>query len=253
MSKERDQLAYQMYLQREDYFFHQPYHNEIDFYDAVAQGDIAFIEDLKRKYPVSSQPEENGKGRLSEDPVRNERYHFVVNAAIITRKCIEAGLMQEEAYTLSDLYIQTADTLYTISELQKLNDAMVLDFAKLMQIVRKNKSYSNHIRYCIKYIHENLHTKITIPKLAEKTELNASYLSTLFKKETGMTIHAHIQKKRLETAANILSRTDHSCSAIAQSLCFSSQSHFIQTFQKFYGITPGEYRRTHAQNFSKHS
>ena len=248
MSKERDKLAYQMYLQREDYFFHQPYHNEIDFYDAVTQGNIAYIEDLKRKYPVSNQPEENGKGKLFDDPVRNERYHFIINTAIITRKCMESGLMEEEAYTLSDLYIQKADLLQTISELRDLNDAMVMDFAGLMQIVHHNQSYSNHIRSCIKYIHDNLHTKITIANLSEVTGLNASYLATLFKKETGMTIHAFIQKKRLETATNILCRTDHSCSAIAHSLCFSSQSHFILAFQKHYGMTPGEYRRKNSQN-----
>lgn len=250
MSKERDKLVYQMYLQREDYFFHQPYLNEIDFYDAVAQGNIEFIEELKRKYPASNQPEDDGKGKLSEDPVRNERYHLIVNVAIITRKCIEAGLLEEEAYTLSDLYIQKADLVQTITELRELNDAMVMDFAGLMQIVHHNQSYSNHIRICIKYIHENLNTKITIANLSTVTELNASYLATLFKKETGMTIHAYIQKKRLETAANILCRTNHSCSAIAHSLCFSSQSHFILAFQKYYGITPGEYRRKNSQSHS---
>lgn len=247
MSKERDKLAYQMYLQREDYFFHQPYHNEIDFYDAVAHGDIAYIEDQKRKYPASSQPEDDGKGKLSDDPIRNERYHFIVNTAIITRKCIEAGLMQEEAYTLSDLYIQKSDTLQSISELRELNDSMVMDFAGLMQIVHKNQCFSHHIRFCIKYIHENLHTKITISDLAKQTKLNASYLATLFKKETNMTIHSYIQKKRLETAANILIRTNHPCSAIAHSLCFSSQSHFILAFQKQYGLTPGEYRKKNLQ------
>lgn len=243
MNTKRDELVYQMYLQREDYFLHHPYQKEKDFYDAVAQGDIAYIEELKRKYPPTDRTDINGKGTLSKNPVRNERYHLIVNVAIITRKCIEAGLMQEEAYTLSDIYIQMADRTQTVKELRELNDAMVMDFAILMQTLEQNSCFSKHVRSCIKYIHENLHTKITIAGLAKLTGLNSTYLATLFKKETGMTIHSYIQKKRLETAANILLQTNQPCSVIADSLCFSSQSHFIQAFQKYYGITPRKYRQ----------
>ncbi len=235
-----------MYLQREDYFLHHPYHKEKDFYDAVAQGDIGYIKELKRKYPPTDKKEVNGKGTLSDDPVRNERYHLIVNTAIITRKCIEAGLMQEEAYTLSDIYIQMADRTQTVKELRVLNDSMVMDFAELMQKLHQNKCCSKHVRSCIQFIHENLHTRITIVRLAELTGLNHTYLAALFKKETGMTIHAYIQKKRLETAANILVQSNYSCTSIANSLSFSSQSHFIQAFQKYYGITPGEYRRKYS-------
>ena len=245
MHTKKHKLDYQLYLQKENHFLHQPYRNEYNFYEAVAHGDLQYIEYIKNKYPVSEQ-ENNGKGELSADPVRNERYHFIVNVAIITRKCIEFGLPQEKAYTLSDLYIRTSDTLHTIQELRQLNDDMVMDYALLMKNLHKKKFSSPYILQCVKYIDDHLHAKVTISDIAEELGLNACYLSTLFKKETGITIHSYLQKKRLETAANILSQTDHTYSSIANTLGYSSQSHFIQVFHKYYGITPAQYRKQHA-------
>lgn len=236
---EKIDLNYQLYINREEFFIHQPYSNELDFYTAVKQGNIAFIEYIKKKYPPT---DDDGKGRLSKDPVRNERYHFIVNVSIITRNCIDGGLTQEEAYTLSDLFIQKADALTTIAELRKLNDDMVYHFTNLMKKLHTRKITSLPVSRCIHFIYDNLHTKMTIESLSNHLNLNSSYLATLFKKETGYTVHSFIQNKRLETAETMLKCTDYSYAYIAHTLCFSSQSHFIRLFRKRNHMTPKEYR-----------
>lgn len=238
-------LDYQLFLQREDNFFHQPYSNELVFYSAVKNGNIEFIEACREQYkePPKNPPVSNGKGILSGNPIRNERYHLIVNVAIITRSCIEGGLPSEDAYTLSDLYIRQADITNTIEELQKLNDEMVREFTLRMKKLRTEHIISRHVSNCINYIYNHLDERITTETLGKVTGLNPCYLSTLFKKETGITIHRFIQNKRLETAKNMLKNSNYSYTDISSSLCFSSQSHFIQCFQKQYGITPAEYRK----------
>lgn len=241
---EKINLDYQLFLQKEEQFFHQPYNNEITFYTAIKQGNIEYIEEIKKKYggDNESPKEMNGKGTLSKDPVKNERYHLIVNAAIITRNCIEGGLPQENAYTLSDLYIRLADETNTIPALKELNDEMVREFTLQMRKLRTKTIISKHIFQCINYIYNHLHEPLTIELLSNEVGLNPCYLSTLFKKETGMTIHTFIQSKKLETAKNMLKNSNYSCSDIATTLCFSSQSHFIRTFRQKYGMTPNEYR-----------
>lgn len=242
-SKQRKMLDYQLYLQRENKFIHQPYTNELSFYSAVKQGNLKYIEEIKKKY---ANTKSEGKGTLSKNPVRNELYHFIVNISIITRNCIEGGLSQEIAYTLSDLYIQKADELKTIKAIQELNDEMVWEFTTQMNKLRTQKVISPHISKCIHYIYDNLHVRLTIQQISEYIGLNPNYLSTLFKKETGYSVHEFIQNTRLETAENMLINTNYSYTDIANTLCFSSQSHFIQLFHKKYGMTPAEYRGTHA-------
>lgn len=255
MEKHNDLLNYQLYLQRENEFVHQPYTNELSFYTAVRQGDLDYIKMIKEKYSTpkknekkqSKQPSD-GKGVLSKDPVKNERYHFIVNTALITRNCIEAGLSQEIAYAMSDLYIRKADLLNTISALQELNDDMVWEFATQMHQLRTKQVFSQHITKCIHYIYNHLHTQLTLQELSKEIGLNASYLSSLFKKETGYSVHSFIQNTRLETAKNMLINTDYAYSDISNTLCFSSQSHFIKLFREKYGMTPAVYRNTYAVN-----
>ncbi len=237
-------LDYQLFVQRENQFFHQPYTNELSFYSAVREGDLEYIAQMKKQF---AGVEASGKGTLSKNPVRNERYHFIVNTALITRNCIEGGLSQEVAYTLSDIYIQKADLINDIQALRELNDDMVWEFSTQMYLLRTEKIISPHISKCIHYIYNHLHTKLTVKVLSQHTGLNTSYLSTLFKKETGCSIHTFIQDARLKTAANMLLNTNHSCSDISHTLCFSSQSHFIQLFRKKYGMTPANYRKNHAK------
>lgn len=241
--KPRKKLDYQLYLQRENKFIHQPYTNELSFYDAIKQGNLKHITSLKEKY---AGVKTEGKGTLSKNAVRNELYHFIVNIALITRNCIEGGLSQEIAYTLSDLYIQKADELKSVTAIRELNDEMVWDFTTHMAHLHTESIISQHISKCIRYIYDNLHTRLTIKNLSEYIGIHPSYLSTLFKKETGYSVHDFVQNTRLETAENMLCHTDYSYADISNTLCFSSQSHFIQLFRKKYGMTPAEYRKRHA-------
>lgn len=251
--KHKNMLDYQLYIQRENQFLHQPYTNELSFYTAVRQGDLNYIREIKEKYSQpnteernTSKKESNGKGVLSKNPVKNELYHFIVNTAIITRNCIEGGMSQEIAYTLSDLYIRKADLLKDVNSLQELNDEMVWTFASKMHQLRTKQVVSKHISKCINYIYNNLHTPLTLTQLSQNVGINSSYLSTLFKKETGYSVHSFIQNTRLETAKNMLINTNYTYADISNTLCFSSQSHFIKLFRNKYGMTPAEYRRTHA-------
>ena len=71
---------------------------------------------------------------------------------------------------------------------------------------------------------------------------SASYLSRLFKKETGDSVSAYIRLQKIEKAKNLLRYSDYSIIDIANRLSFSSQSHFIQQFRELTGITPKKYR-----------
>ncbi len=233
-------LNYQLYLQREAHFTHQAGDVEAPFYEMVARGDVEQILENQRKY---GKLESVGKGALSDSPLRNQIYHLVVNATLVSRACCKAGMSTEEAYTLTDIYIRQADQCKTPQQVMNLNDEMVLDFAKRMKALAKNGISSQTIRRVCEYICDNLHENLSVGLLARRAGLSRSYLSGLFKKETGEPLKGYIMRKRLETAAAMLKSTDASCADIAFTLSFSTQSYFTECFKKHYGCTPGEYRR----------
>lgn len=232
-------LDYYMYIQREDLFYHRPYANEHDFYDLVASGNTEQIIENKRKYPHS----DTGKGRLSCDPLRNEIYHMVVNAALTARRCMDAGMPNEIAYTLSDIYINRADRCRTVQEVKKLNDEMVMDYAERMKQSRNSPRLSSVILRSVNYIYQNLHTHLTGSILAKHAGLTRTYFAARFKKETGVTAGGFIARIRIETAKNLLISTDYPIIEISNTLCFASQSYFCRIFRERYGMTPGKFRR----------
>ncbi|MEH2935340.1 helix-turn-helix domain-containing protein [Acutalibacter sp. JLR.KK004] len=181
-------------------------------------------------------------GKVSEDPVRNYKYLTVASATLTSRAAMEVGLEAERAYNISDLYIQKMDRLQTIDELKKLNEDMFNFYVKEVAALDKRKAYSKPVALCLDFIYNNLYRQISVEELAEEAGLSPSYLSTLFKKEMGISITAYIMEKKMEAARNMLKYSDYSYSEISSILAFSSQSHFTRAFKKHNGDTPKAYR-----------
>lgn len=218
---------------------HRLLEHELTFYDAIAIGDLDVVaENCDEK--AFTNPE--GMGHLSDNPIQNIRYHFVVTTAMITRYCIHGGMEQEKAYGLSDFYILKMDKCHTIDEISKLHDVMCMDYAKQMHEIRNAQILSKPIVLCIDYIYSHIHYRITIAELADYLNLSESYLSKLFTKEMGVSLSQYILDLKIEKAKNLLQYSDYNIVEIANYLSFSSQSHFIQVFQKKTGLTPHKYR-----------
>ncbi len=234
---------YVEYLNRESTFRHAPYNPEMDFYNAVKKGNINKI----RRLYSNDFTKKEGLGKLSDSPLRNYIYHFVIACAMIARSCIEGGMTLEEAYTASDYYIMAADSTRNLADLSVLHNRMVLDYTTRMRRIANKHIGSRHILSCINYIDDNLHTRITIKMLSAHTGLSESYLSKLFKQETGQSLSEYIARKKTETAGNMIAYSDYSLSEISAILAFPSQSYFTQCFKKYMGCTPGEYRNDTVQ------
>ena len=86
-----------------------------------------------------------GVGQLSEDPVTNLRYHFVVTAAMLTRFCMEGGMAMEEAFGLSDEYIRRMDCCTNMAEIVYVHDQMALDYVCRMRNLKKRIASSKQV------------------------------------------------------------------------------------------------------------
>lgn len=237
-------LFYRDFVQRENNILRAPYNPELEFYSVIKSGNVNKTRELC-KQPLLDKP---GLGILSNDKLRNIKYHFIITTALVARYCIDGGMDLSVAYNLSDFYIQKADLCKTPQEVSDLHPVMCLDYAKRMRNIRKEKICSKPVADCIDYINDHLHTRITQTCLAKYVSLNPSYLSRLFKKEVGLTLSKYIQLKKLETAENMLVYSDYSPSQISSILAFPSQSYFTEIFRKHTGMTPLKYR---AQHFRK--
>ncbi len=230
--------SHEEFIMRENNILHAPYGPEFEFYAAVKAGDIGKVIKLNE----NSFTDKIGLGHLSNHPLRNIRYHFIITVAMVARYCIEGGMEHEAAYRLSDFYIQQADQCTAMDQISRLHSIMTIDYTKRMKALRMDKIFSRPIVKCIDYIYKNLNLRITVAMVADHIGLHHSYLSKLFKKETGLPISRYIQNKKIETAQNMLKYSDYSSAQIASVLAFPTQSHFIEVFKRQVGMTPKKYQ-----------
>ena len=214
---------------------HTRYSDEIRLFSCVQQGDIdRLIEELKNiKTSVIT-------GRLSNDSVMQYKYLAVSTVTLATRYAIQGGLNEKKAYEFSDNVIMAVDG---ISSKDEIINCLAGAVARLTDMVKKSKlkpSQSPHIRKCICYINENINKKIKVSTLSEICGISPDYLSQLFKQEMGENLSAYITRKKLEAAKELISQ-GKSSREICSMLGFSSQSHFITAFKRYYYMTPSEY------------
>ena len=234
----KKELVYREFVQRENNLLRAPYNPEVSFYAAIKEGDVAKVEQLCQE----SLLDKEGLGTLSDHYLQNIKYHYVITTAIIARYCIEGGMELSNAYSLSDFYIQKADRCKTPEEVAALHPAMCMDYAKRMRNLRKSKISSLHIAVCLDYIYDHLHTHITAEQLAKLTGLNISYLSRLFKKETGQSFVSYLTDYRMDRAEEMVLNTDEKSYKIAEKVGYQDANYFSYVFKKKFGVSPSKYR-----------
>lgn len=101
------------------------------------------------------------------------------------------------------------------------------------------------VRLCMRYIHNQLASKITLEALAEHCHLHPNYLCALFKSYTGQTIFEYLARYRVDTAAQLLMTEDLPVAKVGELVGFQSESLFYRKFKEIMGVTPKAYARQH--------
>ena len=97
----------------------------------------------------------------------------------------------------------------------------------------------------IDYVAEHLTEPITLEMLANELFISSKYISSVFRKNMGMTLREYIITKRVENAKKLLSDGKNVSEACELS-GFGDYSNFIRTFTQITGISPGKYARQQA-------
>ncbi|MCR5032964.1 MAG: AraC family transcriptional regulator [Lachnospiraceae bacterium] len=237
----RSALSRMLLENREEERLHTSYREEVALLSCVRDGDLTRLEATYRSQPQVQY------GQMSAHPMRQLFYGSIANTTLVTRYAIEGGMDEEEAFTLSDIYIRKMEQCSSLYQLETLNEEMALDFTtRVAEKKRAGLPYSPAICSCMDYIKDHRYEKISLSDLARHTALSEKYLSFLFVREVGETISSYILARKIEEAKNLLRYTDDPYSSIAALLSFSSQSHFTARFRTVTGMTPRAFRNSFA-------
>lgn len=135
-------------------------------------------------------------------------------------------------------------------ELEEYLNSILREICRQEDNVKK-KSGSLIVRDICHYVEHNYQYDLSLQELAEKKYfMNASYLSRLFKNETGKTFSGYVIELRIRKARKLLEDSDLKVSDIAFQTGYNNTSHFIQSFKKIYGCTPDEMRSAQKEEWT---
>ena len=93
-----------------------------------------------------------------------------------------------------------------------------------------------------KYLDDHFREKLSLKTLSEEFGLNPDYIGKLFKKDTGTSVNAYINVKRIDEAHRLMRETTLNVSEIALACGYNDQTYFSTMFKKITGEAPSDYR-----------
>jgi two-component system response regulator YesN len=105
-------------------------------------------------------------------------------------------------------------------------------------------TYSFIVKKSITFIQKNYTKNITLTDAAENAAISHSYLSFIFKQETGINFNTWLSKYRVEAAKKLLAETNLRIYQVAERVGFSNPYYFSKVFKEYTGMSCKEFRNT---------
>ena len=110
----------------------------------------------------------------------------------------------------------------------------------------KKQDENRPIRLVKKYVEEHFGEPLTLEEVSQVADLSPTYLSTIFKKDTGMTFLEYLSKVRMDMAKKLLKETNDTVADICGKVGYSDVRYFTKSFTKYAGLKPKEYRKLYS-------
>ena len=181
-------------------------------------------------------------GIVANDQLRQQKNLFIVTATLASRAAIQGGMQVDDAFSLSDSYLQQCELLNSPERVINLQYRMLLDYTARVERLRRGGNPSKLVLDVTNYIQHHISEPIRAEEIAKALFISRPYLSKKFKEETGQSLTDFILNEKTEEAKRLLRYSDKPLTAISTYLAFSSPSHFSRVFKQYAGMLPREYR-----------
>ncbi len=172
------------------------------------------------------------------DTIRERSVELVV---LLSRSIIDAGADVKEIFLSNSGYIHEIEQFTSVEQLNVWLSVMLHRFINYTFDFTQVK-HSDVVFKAMNYIKANYAGKITLDDIAKHVFLSRSYLSTVFKDDTGMSVTDYIKHIRIEKSKLFLLDNRIKLADIAALCGFEDQSYFTKVFRSEVGISPKKFR-----------
>ncbi|MCM2677955.1 helix-turn-helix domain-containing protein [Alkalicoccobacillus plakortidis] len=119
-------------------------------------------------------------------------------------------------------------------------------FPLYFDIIEENQNLSGRlaVQKVWQHVKENIGINISLTECAELVGMSPSYLSRLFRRETGISFVDYVKRCKVEEAKKLLRDKDMNIIQIAQTVGYSERN-LSRVFKDAVGMSPGQFRSDH--------
>ncbi len=173
--------------------------------------------------------------------LRDSRDLCIALNTVLRKSAEHAGVHPIHIDSFSNGNIQQIERLSSTEQIPVFQEKMVKGYCGL--VIKYNlRNYPLPIQKVITYISTELSADLSLRTLANQINVNASYLSALFKKEVGIPLTEYVNQCRIEYSKNLLEGTDLPIKTIAIHSGIPNIQYFTRMFKRITGMSPKSYR-----------
>ncbi len=230
------------------------FYSKKDHWDEDAAGFHYLIEGEKQLHDMILRKDKNSAQILLNDLLGHIYFSNNANLStikarivelvvVLSRAAIEAGADVNEILLSNNEYIEEIESFQTMEEINVWVTGILHRFIQYSFDFAQVK-HSDVVYKVMDYVKTNYDKKISLDVIAKNVFLSRSYLSSLFKKETGESLFSYINHIRVEKSKILLFDNTLSLAEITSRCGFEDQSYFTKVFKKETGVSPKKYRES---------
>ncbi len=181
---------------------------------------------------------------IRRHPIHSHEVQMIVSEFLHTGdKALKKSIPMPSVETAMDELPSRSD-LGRIGSMAELEQWLKSYFERLLNVLKQQRaagSYSRHVSQAIHFILEQYQGYITLEMVAGAIGLNSSYLSRLFKEETGFTFSEYVNRVRIDAGCRLLESGQYSVKEVSSQVGFSTYNYFFKVFKEMTGKTPHAY------------
>lgn len=128
--------------------------------------------------------------------------------------------------------------------LQDIEQHLIADIAETHTFSERRSAIGNILCYVNEHYFDY---DLTMQTLSQQFDLNANYISQLFRKSPAESFTKYLTSVRMDHAKNLLEKSEDPIKAVGEKVGYADYFYFAKVFKKTVHQTPGEYRAAHQQ------
>jgi YesN/AraC family two-component response regulator len=177
--------------------------------------------------------------RHRNDPIRNAKNLALTLNSISARAALRGGLNPSLVHSISTKYALLIENQVSIANINNMNIKILYEYCKSVRDYSL-VHYSEIVKKSILYVRRHLNESIGLIDIADELHINRSYLSRVFKKETGKNITDYIHMSKINESLELIKSKSYDISEISDMFGYCNAAYYSTKFKEVIGVCPRE-------------